>query len=402
MDLTEMMEQNSIEFIDNNIDDLKKGINDSTLLLKIVFQEDIEALKHFINSGLDINLRMNYGRTIIHSTESTSVSFLEEMVALGLNIHAVDNNGDTALLILSEKGLNVELQTYLMNNGLNPYNCNYRRRNCYSYVKINRQNISVDYYAQFPYSNADPMVSTLLLEGKHEMALDTIYFEINNIGGFQCILNNIHNSHYAGMFCQLQNCLSAMGKIEEANTLLKIFNGLPRKTIAFFKEIAPSPVPAFILKDYDTLYDYLDVIARGTYTTKTQQESALLQGFIFAKIAGAQEDVTDRRKIMNSKRFKQGLYPAFVKKLITSKTEYEIEEREKMLNIMANSTMSSKSSEIRLNEGLYYLQKGDLITAEMKLRQVISTSYDLRYTLKEFHSAKLLIDYIQNLQLETK
>lgn len=402
MDLIQIMEHNSIDFINNNIEDLKIGINQSTILLKIFYEEDKEALRHFVNSGLDINIRMQFGKTVIHHIENTSVDFLEEMVALGLNIHAVDENGDTALLVLAEKDINLEVQSYLMNKGLNPYNFNFRGRNCFSYVKITRKNTTVDFYAQFPYLRMDPTVNTLLVEGKYEMALNTVYFEINNIGGSQKVFNNLHNTRYSILFSQLQNCLCMLGRIEEANALLRIFNTLPRKRIANFKDTFPTPIAAFIMKDYDTLYNYLDVMAIGNYNKESKKESALLHAFIFASIIGNEEDIAERKRIMNAKRFKNGLNTAFLKKLIFSKKEYDILEREKMLNIMAENGIPSKASEIRYNESLYYLMKGDLILAELKLRQVMDISHELKFYLKEYFSAKLLIDYIQTIKQETK
>lgn len=389
-------EWDTIAMMNDNEEIFRNKDRDLFILLEeIVDQEDIEALDYYISKGYDINVR-HAARliTIMHSLEYTSVSFVQEMLSRGANLCALSIIGETPLLALAKDGKNIELQKFLIEKGLNPYNCDSSYRNCFEYSKIRKKPEAIGFYEQSVFNESDKTFDDYVKLRDYKTALSYSLTKIENLGGLSMVLDKLNYAYVYKAVIDLQNALSLNGMYNEANLIQKSILKVLEKFSLRMEEVPPNFISSFIEQDEQCLYHTLDYLIESN-SENSMITYYLLMGLCISKIL----NLPERERVFWNRIQVRPIPDTYCMKEIVSlfNEDNTLEHPEIIETIITKSKSFSErsNSELSFLLALVLQVKGDYIYSELLYRRILDISMESRFLYKEFIYSVQMINYLE-------
>lgn len=387
------IEQNTnvlVQVLENTIDQLKEKSHIRVAYLdRLAETNDSEALKAYLSYGFDINERGYGNATVAHYLDNVTPEFLEEMISYGLNIHAINQNGESPLLVLARRGINEPLQKILMQKGLNPYNTSFDGTNCFThrilFGRTNRENIYVEHSL---FDKRDSEFDDLLAGGSYELAYISVANLVSNLGGLNYLIANSNKIEIYNIIKKLQVTLILTGRFNEAYNLMKMLVDV--KTV-YCKDAGGSIItlPAFLTEDYKSFFYCISEEIMGS----REILGKVITGYLFAKIAGVQSYIDHYTKLLQKLNINKHTmyYPIHDMLLEENPLSLEVKERELESDKFLDEYILEGKVELLYVQGLYYAAKKDYVTAELMLRRSMEESKKKIHLLQHNYPLALIM-----------
>lgn len=342
------------------------------MLFYITTQSDIDSLELYVELGLDLNVRCYNLTTMMHYLENTTVEFVERYLELGGNINAINLLWENGLISLTRKKANPNVQELLISRGLNPYSRDSNGRNCFHYSAARASFLDILNNTQ--HTNLDPTFEELISKGFYDLALNSIYSQIENLGGLQKLIGMARIEPVHITLMQLQKAFMYKNMVKEASALFTLVLEVNKIDHRLFNSYPLSFVPSLLEGDIETVFTFIERALDFNSNQERESTYFIVLGHMLAqKFGNEEQQVLFKKRLMN-KNVRNNYYTKWILDILRAQTSTQLEDALKYVERHIENYHISAHSEIRFLQSFYYVMTDDYVSAEIMYRDIVQFS----------------------------
>lgn len=370
-----------LNFLDNQLDSmLKDKTRSAAFMISLVNSGNYEMIEHCLHIGFDLEWRSKQNVSpFLNACQYCDLEMVQYLISKGANVFGLDINLNGAIhyAVLNEKH-RMEILTYLVGLGLNPYNMTAQGASIFTRFSVTYPEIE-ELKNLTSYEKEDLTISQALEQGSYEVAYEIANSNLLRIGNIN------HNEPYLHhMFSILMKTALYADKKDDYIRYVDVITALAERSAIMFRPTARfyNGLKNLLLKDYAESFKFLSYYFNSNYSDKLTSVEPLLLMYCTASKLGDKKEV---RKILNKLRTRlkhsemrgamlKYLYPLIISKQVDQENVSALFERiNELRTLTENSNTSIPSSATEL----------------MKLSVMASMYFDL---IGDFEQRDLLLE----------
>lgn len=342
------------------------------MLFYITTQSDIDSLELYVELGLDLNVRCYNLTTMMNYLENSTVEFVEHYLELGGNINAINLLWENGLISLTRKKANPNVQKLLISKGLNPYERDSDGRNCFHYSAARDSLLEI--LNNTHHTSEEPTFEELISKGFYDIALNSIYSKVENLGGLKKLLGMTRIEPIHIILAKLQKAFMYKNMVKEASALFTLILEANKIDYRLFNSYPLSFVPSLLEGDMETVFTFIERLLDFNSNQERESTYFIVLGHMIAQKFGNKEQQFLFKKRLMNKNVRNNYYTKWVLDILRAQTSKQLEDALKYVESHIGNYHISAHSEVRFLQSFYYVMIDDYVSAEIMYRDIVQFS----------------------------